>query len=398
MSFIDRIVKGAEELEPPPQYWYWSTLAAISAVMKNNLWLNRHSYKLYPNLYVLLMGDSGVRKGLPIALAKKAVRHVDNTRVIAGRGSIQGIVSRLSGSYTNKNGVILKDSTGLVISGEFASSLVNDPQTFTILTDLYDGHYNEGEYSISLKQNPEKLYNCCITLLSGSNETNFKEIVPKHAISGGFIARTCLIFADKIQCVNSLVTAPANKIPEQDFLDYLVQLSTLKGEFTYAPKAGKLFDKWYTDFMKLVPGRVDVTGTLNRIHDQILKVAMCLSAARDMSLIISEDDIQESLDQCVKCIVGVKKISMGVGRSQVAPQTATIIGFLLKQPGYQSTRMKILQKFWGELDSFDLDRITETLVQAGAITIRRNGTKNMVYQLMQKVVDHYSRYKQGDDV
>lgn len=398
MSFIKKIMDATvNDAEAPPAYFYWSALAAISAVLKNNVVLDKYRYKLHPNIYVMLIGGSGMRKGDPVGMAKKLVSAVDNTRVIAGRGSIQGIISRLANAYTNKAGTIIKDSTGFLVAGEFASFIIQDPAALTILTDLYDSHYHEGEYAISLKSAPEKLNNICITMLAASNEIHFRDAVPKNAVGGGFIARTALVVADKVGKVNSLVNPPTQDFPLADLVSYLKDVAKLQGNFTWSDRGKKLYDRWYQDFMAMSSGRNDSTGTLNRIHDQVLKVAMLISVSNKLDLVLEENDIQEALDVCVNCVVGVKKVTMGVGKSTMAPQTATVLDFLLKQTDNKATRQKILQKFWGELDSYDLDRIAESLMQAGALNAIKNG-KHMIYQLTPDTVTAYTQYKQGDDI
>ena len=66
----------------------------------------------------------------------------------------------------------------------------------TILTDLYDGHYNP-TWDNTLKNSPiETLKTPCLTLLSGANQEMFDMTVDKHHKGGGFIGRTLLISAD----------------------------------------------------------------------------------------------------------------------------------------------------------------------------------------------------------
>jgi len=289
------------------------------------------------------------------------------------------------------------DSTGLLISEEFAAFLVDDPAGLKILTDLYDGHFHEGEYVGFLKANPFELKNVCLTMIAASNETNLKEVMPQNANGSGFIARTAIVYAKIARGINSLTTRPINMVPEDELILYLLEVAKLKGEFKYSDQGRKLYDKWYTDFRTATMGKTDPTGILNRIHDQVLKVAMLISVSRRLDLIIGEDDMQEALDVCVNCVTGVKKITLGSGRSQVAPQTAIILNYLMGQAGCRTTRQKLLQKFWGELDAYDLDRIIETMSQAGAITITKNG-KHTIYCVPQNIVDQYQTYKTGDDL
>src|ERR1043165_7628052 len=100
MTWIEQVIKSRSELESPLSFWFWGALVSISAVVKDNIWIDRQIYKLYPNIYVMLHAESGLKKGPPIAMARKFVNSVNNTRVITGRSSIQGILKEMGSAQT----------------------------------------------------------------------------------------------------------------------------------------------------------------------------------------------------------------------------------------------------------------------------------------------------------
>src|SRR3954467_13696876 len=104
MTWVERVLQSTEGSESPREYYYWGALAAISAVVANNVYLDRFYYKLWPNIYVILVGRSGLRKGPPIQLAKSLVEEVNNTRVFAGRSSIEAIIDQLATATTKEGG------------------------------------------------------------------------------------------------------------------------------------------------------------------------------------------------------------------------------------------------------------------------------------------------------
>ncbi len=193
MNWIEEILLGTDEAESPKTFFFWSAIAAISAVMKNKVYLDKHFYKLYPNVYVFLVAKSGLRKGIPIAMAKALVKEVDNTRVISGRNSIQGIIKDLSITVTAPGKPPLRDACGFIVSGEFSTVLIKDPEALTILTDLYDGHYNK-EWKNTLKgTGVEELKGVNITVLGALNQTHFRDMISSREVTGGFIARTLIV-------------------------------------------------------------------------------------------------------------------------------------------------------------------------------------------------------------
>jgi hypothetical protein len=99
MNWIDQIVHQHEEFESPLSFWRWAAIAAISATVKDSIWLDRGIYKLYPNIFVMFHAESGLKKGPPVSMASRLVSTVNNTRIISGRSSIQGILKELGTAY-----------------------------------------------------------------------------------------------------------------------------------------------------------------------------------------------------------------------------------------------------------------------------------------------------------
>jgi len=129
-SWVKNILDSTEELESPRIFWYWSALSAISAVVKDNVWLPRGfaQNKIFPNIFVMLNAISGLRKGPPIAMMKDLVQRTDVTRIITGRASIQGILKALSQQETIKGGAMRWGGkpVAYIVSSELTSSLVED--------------------------------------------------------------------------------------------------------------------------------------------------------------------------------------------------------------------------------------------------------------------------------
>src|SRR5712671_4489052 len=100
MNWLESFVDSHSESEAPSKFFYWSGMTALAATVKNNIWLDRHTYILYPNIYTFLIAASGMKKGIPVLAARTMLNTVDNTKVISGRNSIQQVLNDLSKPYT----------------------------------------------------------------------------------------------------------------------------------------------------------------------------------------------------------------------------------------------------------------------------------------------------------
>jgi len=392
VGWIEQVVASTAEAESPERFQYWSAVASLSAVVKKNVYLDRYYYKLYPNVYIFLVAKSGLRKSNPVTLAKKLVTEANCTRVILGRNSIQAVLKELGKSHSIEGGGVLKEANGFMVSGELASFLVKDPEALTILTDLYDTHANEPEWRNTLKTSGiDVLKNPCLTLLGATNEEHFKAAVPNDAIGGGFIARTLIVFESHRRIINDLMDPPKIVPSITKLSEHLKDVAKLKGEFKILPEAKMLYRAWYKEFTSMIHD--DKTGTIERMGDTVLKLAMILALSKGFALELSRSNIEEAIYQCTDCLDGLQTITMGSnGKSEIKEQTAMVLRELLKREGNSIKRSGLLSKFWGEMDSYVLDRVMETLIQSNAVEVDRVG-KDTLYTMKKSAVDLYTKFK-----
>lgn len=393
MSWIKKVLSSTDESEAPIRFYYWSALAALAAVTRKNIYLDKFQYKLYTNIFVALVTGSGGRKGGPVVLGRNLVEEVKCTRIVMGRNSMPQVIKDLSKAYSTEDGRVIKEAHGFLVSGELASFFVKDPDALTILTDLYDTHAYEKVWRNSLKGTGiDVLHSPCVTMLGATNEDHFSEAIPPNAVGGGFVARTFIIFENEMRCINALLEPPKNLVSITDLAEYLHELAKVTGQFKLSTSAITLYSKWYDSFAASYKHQHDPTGTNKRIHDGILKVSMLLSLAEDLDLIVHKHNMEEAMEECLKCTSGMKQITMGQGKSNLAYATKLVLQELIKRPDHRIERQKILQRYWGQFDAFDLDRIAETLEGAGAITVQRVG-KVITYVLKQSALEEYTKYK-----
>ena len=391
MSWLDEVMKSSAEVESPKQWIWWSAISAIAAVSGSNVFLDKHYYKLSPNLFVMLLGKSGLGKGWPIWLAKELVTVVDTTRVISGRNSIQAVVKEL-GTITTRNGKpAIPDSRGFLVSGEFVNFVIQDPHSLSILTELYDTHYAK-EWKNTLKgAGVDTLKNVCLTMLGASSPPHFREVVHAKDIEGGFLGRTLMVYEETRGFINPLLEKPDKLFDPLHSAEYLVEVAKLKGEFHYAHSAKKVYSDWYYDLR--AKDTADKTGTVQRVHNHVEKTAMCLAMARDLTLEIQPEDIDKAIEVCTTLLTHVDKVMQGSGgKSEISQEQVMVLQLLLKSPDYELTRQKVLQKLFGDVDSFVLNRVIETLTEARAVTaVTRGG--HIYYKLTPGYIKQLEEWK-----
>lgn len=384
ISWIDDLIDEHETVETPTSWLYWSLMCCISAVAANAYTLRTLKGNLlyYPNLYVILMGESGLGKGFPVNLAKRLVQQADNTRVIAGRSSIQAIIKELATTKSVQGKAVITDSRGFVVNGELSTAIIQDPDSLTILTDLYDRNYNPSWTNLLKGDGAEKLKEPYITCLFGSSPAHFYDSIPQANIEGGYIGRNLVIYEERRSKDVDLLDSEAESIDEDRFTNYivpkyiphLIKIAANQARLIPDEAARNIFNTWRKEWRSTQSIYNDKTGFVNRVPDHVLKVSMCLALARyENNIIITESDVREAIAKVSSLIYASAKASEGSGLDPLAAQTKKVVDHLISASNNSLLRRELLVRGYGDYDTAILDKITDTLMEMNWIKREKIG-------------------------
>jgi len=411
-SWVDKLVADCSHVETPVSWVWWSAVSAISAAAGNNYVLKTLKGDLIyrPNLYVMLLGDSGLGKGFPINRAKLLVQKANITRVIAGRSSIQAIVKELSTAKSSQNGKPpITDSRGFIVNGELSAAIIADVDSLAILTDLYDGHYNPEWTNLLKGDGAEKLKNPYITALFGSSPAHFYDSIPQANIEGGYIGRNLIIYEEKrSKDVDLLDEVEPEQGDTEKFDDFLVpkyvphleKIASNTGRLIPSDQARGLFNSWRREWrQKQIP---DKTGFLNRVPDHSLKVAMCLCLARSDSIgIISETDMRTAIEKVSGLVYANKKAAETSNENNLfVLHSRTILDILIAEESHEMSRQKMLTRGYGKYNAFEFDAAIENLLEMGWVTRERlvaGKRTDWIIKLAGEPLANYNEWKKAND-
>ncbi len=370
-SWIESLMEETDGVETPISYKYFSFLTCISAAAGNNYYMSLLQGKLVvkPNIYVILLGPSGLGKEFPIWLATELVQRSETTRVIAGRSSIQGIVKELATARTSQNGKApIMDSRAFIVNGELSTALIQDPDSLTILTDLYDrksrwANLLKGEGEVVLK-------NPYVSCLFGSSPAHFRESIPQVNVEGGYIGRNFIVKEEKLAKQVDLFSKDeeddknpnANDFPFQKYVQFLETLHKGGGRIIPDSDAKTYFNDWRRKWRE--NQSLDETGFVARVPVHVLKVAMCMLLSdyeASKTLVLTQEHIEEAIYQVTKLVYSVKATTDGKGLDPLSAQTKLVLDYLINAEGNCLTRKQLLVKGYGNFSSQSLDQILENL-------------------------------------
>lgn len=287
-----------EETESPRNFWSISGIFMLSSVMQRKVWLDYGISKIFPNMYVLIVGPPACRKGPPVTMCRKFLQAVDFP-VFSDSPTKRLLTKALAESATinsfRENGVLKPMSYACLVSPEFSSLLaVNPKEIIELLTDLWDCP-DKWEYRTSEK-GEDLLYNVYINAIFASTPTWIARNLPAEAIGGGFTSRILLVYGNE-KYKSVAIPKPLPGALQKRLISDLGHISQLSGEFKWAEDGGKeTFEGWYGKLGEKIKGLDErLHSFVGRMHVHVLKTAMCLRVAYSDQLLLTKEDLKKSI-------------------------------------------------------------------------------------------------------
>lgn len=375
MNFLTEFLEVTSTLESPTSFLTWAAFVSISATLRDNVYIEykRRLNRLYPNIYVMLIGDSGeVRKSNPLKIAKSLIKANGNTKIPAqGRASIEGIINELSKLIKDEKGNSLRDASGIIMSEEFGSLLVKNPDTTAILTDLYDYHQ---DWVYTLKNEDElRLKHVCLSLFCATNKAFLKKLFTEQDIFGGLVGRMIIIDESKPRLADSGMYE--NLDPEVENLwihlqNHLKRISTLKREILIPEAARRFFDDWYKSKSYLEPN--SRTGFDSRIPTHVLKLSIILAACEEnFQGLIEERHMQDAISHILPLKATYRAIALvgGDTKSDIAATAKRILETVIAKNGNEIDKPELVRNLMAFTDLETIDKALATLEQANYLKL-----------------------------
>lgn len=354
--------------ESPSSFWRWSAYATIAATLKDNVYRRQGDSRLYPNIYVLFLAESGARKGKPIDFSESLLAKLNNTKVISGRASIQAILDEIArGETDKKTGEIHKGGAAIFFAQELSAGIVSDPEAINVLTDIYD--YKSNPFKSRLRTGPcFNIERIIFSMLTGSNEEMIKTIFDERGKKGGLLARTFLVVPNEKRPPNSLMRVDQSAVDSSKLvvLAKLKEISLLAGEVVYEEAAIDEYESWYKPFYQRYQDKKEATGAMARIHTGILKIAMIL-AANDLELHVTKDHMERAINDCIGLLPNYKAFALGGGLSDESRAGAVVLPALFTAKDYTLSRKHMIREYFNLFTLDTLDKLMVMLEQGGIV-------------------------------
>ena len=276
----------------------WAAISIISAALEQKVWLTTSS-KLYPNLYVLLVGHPGTGKTKTIRAAKAYALEITDFHFAPTSMTAASLVDAL---LEAKRLIIqlpdppMEYNSMLIAADELGTFIHKyDDEMIAVLSAFYDPDpYGQNRRGKDIKI---KIKSPQLGILAGSTPSNLLNFMPENAWDQGFTSRMIMIFSDE-RIVGDDFASTSRPI-SQELIHDLKLINSLSGEFKVTEDYRACVNNWRGLGEPPTPSHPKLLhyNTRRRIH--LYKLSMVAAAAKSNELLLTREDFNTAMNWLV---------------------------------------------------------------------------------------------------
>lgn len=275
----------SEVTEPSKTLHRWCCLSLLAGVVGTNVWVRHGNTKLYPNLYVVLLGTLSSKYPAAIELLK-TIYNIAGKDVVVG--DAQAIWTRLEESQPQDKILEAK------MEGEIPDhpTFTNGISTVTKqLEMLQDGWNHQGFRTITGKSKKTvEFMNPRLNLLLSTTPDIFAQVFPSNNVNTHLLSQLIIVNAGNPR-KKIAWPLPYSEARLQVMKSELQRVSKLIGEMQFSNEAKDFLTMCYNQWVPISDSRLMAYASHRQI--QLIKIAM-LVAVEKFSLNISKADVIEA--------------------------------------------------------------------------------------------------------
>lgn len=357
-DFFSAYLEYTKNTEACSMYHRWASISAVGAMLGRKQKLEFGHMNIFPNMYIMLIGDPGARKTTAINIAKKTVSLAGYNTFAPNKVTKEKFLSKLSQGMNSSplasptfQSAADKKRKALELTDDFLEQNLFGTQSERVqhiterITECYiaNDEFNnfigianlefisllgefwdyEGVYTVEYKNSENELIpNPTINILGGNTHTNFATAFPPTVLGQGFFSRLLLIYGERTR---EKITLPPRPDPGEtaEIVEWLKKIREQpQGIITVDKTAYRAIDKIYKTWKDLEDTRF--ISYSNRRFTHFLKLCMIYAASR-FSQVIQESDVLRANTVISFAEAYMPKAMGEIGRNRNAEVTQKIM-------------------------------------------------------------------------
>jgi hypothetical protein len=370
-NFLDNYCLFASGNEAPPKYHIWCGLSALSACIGRRVWIEQGIFYHAPNLYVTLVGEPGNGKTTAMQIAMDLAMNVGDIAIAATSMTKEGLVTVMteddSGckkSTKMPDGKIAEWTQMAIFATELTHFIAVNPLG---MIDFFTTIYDQKVYkNVTKNKGRDHIPGPYITLLACMTPDLVAAHLKGNIIGGGFARRNVFVIGGPPGAPQAFpVITTEQAMAYQECVNWGKKLRTAKGPFTWTQAAIDWYTPWYNHQKTVIVPNLNnpaMHGWMQSKHVQMMKVAMLLSLADSLDLVLDRKHLETALSIINDTEIDMPRIFEGAGRNPLAPSASRVMEQLIRNN--RPTPLKACRAMiWGDLNWQEQNSVFSYLVE-----------------------------------
>ena len=383
MSFLQNYTLWNSGTEVPEQYYFWSGLSTLAALMNGQVWIHMGRFQIFPNLYVVLIGPPGNGKTSALRRAEHLTRSFSDISLSAQSETAEGLVRFMRDQCIKTvelDGKVVPYTPLTCFLPELSNFFGRDPGgMIDLLTGIWD--FGEDVYHRRTKgQGEDILPRPNLNLLGCTTQEWITTYLKSDIIGGGFTRR--VVFVNELMGDDTVRESWPDDTHEtltakQNCLNYGTLLRDVKVEMSYGQGARSWWDRWYNT--RIISREPDVRGYHKTKPTLLLKVATLVALSATPERVVNVDDLEIALALLNKTEKNLHEVFQGIGKNplnvialqalnmlQAAPEKDYLDGGVKKRAKFMDR--KIMEgMLYKDAKGMDLKDVFDHLFSSGKV-------------------------------
>lgn len=368
MSFIRDYSEFASGNESPLVYHRWAALSALSTFVGRKVWVDMGVFVTYPNMYVLLVGNAGIKKSTAMNIARRMAREL-NMPIAPPSITKEAMTQLMAESdspcqITVKHGEDVIRYTQLSVFASEFITLINAGGNASGMIELFTDIWDQPVFEVKTKnKGTDTIEGPYVTMLGCLTTETMSNLANTKIISSGFSRRCVFVYSEDYGTpVPRPIITDVQKAAWDRCIERAKQIRTLKGQFTWGPGAEEWWDEWYVEChnTKAKEEKKVVKDFLQTKPEYVLKIAMLVALSEGDDLILTVDSLQIAAAFLDEVAPSMGIIFDGAGRNELAGIASAIERMIMTSESGVPVK-KIRKVFYDKANEQELTEILNHL-------------------------------------
>lgn len=375
------IIKLAENQEAADFSYLWAGLSCIAAQLARNVYIPFGNGKIYPNLYVMFVGDPGKRKSTAIKDLKKRIKAAGYQNICGDKVTMQKYLLDLAGvgegSVEDSN--ITEFNLGITLgTNDYVESYINQDEFSDFIginnypfISLLGNFWDIDEPYIYRTKNGQSIEipSPIVNILGATTPSQFNTIFPPAISEQGFLSRLIIVnIPESKRKIARPLPSDASVI--EKVVDGLKAVRKLSGELVMSDAVWDKLEEIYLSWKPVEDTRFAHYST--RRHTQLLKLCILATCSR-YTIEMSVDDVIFA-NTLLSFTEHFMPQALGqFGKNKDGDVNSKVISYLRSSFPTAKSLQDIIIPISTETDVMSLQKILNNLVVAEKIVAASNG-------------------------